>query len=253
MTAMEWNLYLSASMIVFALGIILALFLHGKRKKIFFLDGFKVFVGMIFISAFILFVPVYAADFALDGVVDSMWKAILLSIFNTIHLFAVDGDIFILKELLKNKIGIVYEIYICYAVFLAVVISLLTFGFILSFLKNFTANFRYLCGWNKDVYIFTELNKKSITLAEDLTRKDKRRVIVFTDYFENNEEEAFELSQRAKDVGAICFKKDIHGVNFANHGKNKEISFFVIGHDETENMEHVLSLVNKLFCKIIHK
>ena len=242
---MNWSMYLGLSMGVFLLGIVLALFLHSSRRKILFLDSFKIFVSMIFVSALILFVPVYAVDFSVDGMVDSMWKAFLLAIYNTVHLFAVNGDVFSLADLLKNEIGIVYEIYICYAVFIAVVISLVTLGFILSFFKNIMSYFRYILGWNKEAYIFTELNRKSITLAEDLIRNDKNRMIVFMDYFESNEEESFELSQRAKDIGAICFKKDIHGVNFAYHGKNKEISFFVIGINETENMEHVLSLVKR--------
>jgi len=242
---MNWSMYLNVSIATLILGVILACFLHRNRKKIYFLDGFKIFVGTIFVSAGILFIPAYEADFVMEGVVDNTWKAVLLAAFNTIHLFAVDGEVAVIVKLLKNEIGLVYETYICYTIFIAALISLLTFGFILSFFKNLTAYVRFGMGWFKDVYVFSELNKKAITLAEDLLKNDKHRMIVFTDYFESNDEESYELTQRVKDLGAICFKKDIHAVNFRYHSKRKELFFFVIGQDETENVEQSLYLIKK--------
>ena len=45
----------------------------------------------------------------------------------------------------------------------------------------------------KDVYIFSELNDKSIVLASDIKSRHKKSAIVFTDVFEDNEEKIYEL------------------------------------------------------------
>lgn len=249
---MNWSLYLNIAIAIFGVGSLIAYFLHRSRRKIYFLDGFKIFVGSVFASTLTLFAPVYIGqvtaeteEVAANVVIGAEWKSFFLAIFNTIHLFAVDGEVQTVVDTLKNESGPTAEFYICYTIFMAIVISLLTFGFILSFFKNLTAYLRLILSANKDVYVFSELNRKSVTLAEDLLRNDRRRVIVFTDYFESNDEESYELTQHAKDMGAICFKKDIHALNFNWHNSRKELYFFVIGQDETENVEQSLYLIRK--------
>lgn len=248
---MDMELYLSISIVIFVAGAICFYILHRSRRKIYFLDGYKIFVGSVFVSTLMLFIPVYVGEFvkATEGVAEATigagWKGFFLAVFNTIHLFAVDGEVQTVIDAVKAESGLTGEIYICYTMFMATLISLLTFGFILSFFKNLTAYLRLILSASKDVYVFSELNKKSITLAEDLLKNDGRRGIVFTDYFENNDEESYELTQRARDLGAICFKKDILAINFRYHSKGKELFFFVIGQDETENMEQSLHLIKK--------
>ena len=58
-----------------------------------------------------------------------------------------------------------------------------------------------------------------------------------------NEEKIYELIEQARDLGAICFKKDILVVNFKKHSESKSISFFTIGSNETENLNQSLKLI----------
>ena len=87
------------------------------------------------------------------------------------------------------------------------------------------------------------MNDKSIVLATDIKSKHKKSAIVFTDVFEDNEEKIYELIEQARNLGAICFKKDILVVNFKKHSESKSISFFTIGSNETENLNQSLKLI----------
>ena len=61
--------------------------------------------------------------------------------------------------------------------------------------------------------------------------------------FEDNDEESYELVERAKELDAICFKKDIQVVDFRFHSRKKELCFFTIGEDESENIDQSLKLI----------
>ena len=64
--------------------------------------------------------------------------------------------------------------------------------------------------------------KKSLALANSLYAKNPKRLIVFNDTFEKNEEETYELIEKAKKLNSICFKQDITTVNFNVHNKKKK-------------------------------
>ena len=130
---------------------------------------------------------------------------------------------------------------------LFVLAPILTFGFVLSFFKNISAYKRYITHYNSDVFIFSELNEKSLALAKSLYKNDsKSRFFVFTDVFEKEEEQSYELVEKAKELGAVCFKKDIVTIDFSFHSKKSDLSFFAIGEDQSENISQALKIVEKL-------
>lgn len=96
-----------------------------------------------------------------------------------------------------------------------------------------------------EIYIFSELNEESIELARDLKKIDKKRIIIFTDVYVQNEEASYEMAERARELGAITFKEDITVVNFRMHNKKNHLNFFIIGHDDDENIKQTLLLNTK--------
>lgn len=213
-----------------------------KYKRKYFMTPFHmVFCGVVFTSTF-LFIPIYTEIFA--GETFQGAKTVLLSVHNTIRLFVVDGEFTIISDFTEGLSGWISTAYSIYAAVIFVLAPFLTFGFLLSFFKNVLAYQNYLSGYLKEVHIFSELNEKSMTLAESLKQHDCRRMIVFTDVFVQDEE-VYELQERAQRIGAICFKKDILEVNFKRHSKRKKMSFFVMGKDELENIQHAAKLTEK--------
>ena len=204
---------------------------------------FNALFAGVFLAAIVMFYPIhYALE---ESTVWGVWRAILLSIFNSMQLFAGGCEFAIVKEGLSfcpDGLDMIYQIW---SATLFVFAPIFTFGFVLSLFKNVSAYIRYLSLFFRDVYVFSELNYKSIVLASDIKAKHKKAVIVFTDVFEENEEITFELIEEAKKLRAIRFKNDIVAVNFKRHSINKAISFFTIGLNETENLNQSLKLIER--------
>ena len=98
----------------------------------------------------------------------------------------------------------------------------------------------------------SELNEMSVSLAKDILSGasfSDRRIVVFTDVFERNEEENYELVSRARRMGAILFKKDITELNLTpllSHlpfGRKIKRKIYFIGMDMDENTSQALALI----------
>ena len=204
---------------------------------------FNALFAGVFVAAIIMFYPVhYALE---EATAWGILRAILLSLFNAMQIFAGGCEFSIIREglmLCPDGLDILYQVW---AATLFVLAPVFTFGFVLSLFKNLSANAKYIASYFKDVYVFSELNERSLVLANDIKAKNKKDVIVFTDVFEGNEESTFELIEEAKKLRAICFKNDILVVNFKRHSNQKTISFFAIGINETENLNQALKLVER--------
>ncbi len=200
------------------------------------------FVGII-ISAILLFIPIYVTEFKTGRC--GWFETIFISAHNMIRLFVVDGDFSLITKNLKDVSDWIFTAYSVQFSVLFVLAPILTFGFVLSFFENLSAYKRYVFGCFRDTYIFSELNESSLALADSLVKNDKRRLIIFTDVFQKNEEKTFELVERAKELGAIRFKKDIVTINFSFHSPNSELNFFTIGEDQSENLVQALKLFEK--------
>ncbi len=208
------------------------------------LDPSKIFFAGIVVSAVLLFIPVYMDTFKESEC--GGFETFLIAVHNMIRLFIVDGEFEFITSHIKGLSEPLSRAYTLFFSFLFVAAPLMTFGFVLSFFKNISAYKRYLTRFTRDAYIFSELNEKSISLAESLFDNDKKRVFVFTDVFEKEEEESYELLERAKEIGAIYFKKDIVTIDFSFHSKKAQLNFFAIGNDQSENIDQALKLIAKL-------
>lgn len=252
-------LSLVISMLVMATAITLSIVLHRvelakgnfDRRKGFVLAPFHVFLIGFFIAAVALFYPVYYTDFLVEdhGFVKVL-KSILLSIHNVLRLFVLDGEFDNIRDLLSDPTLVeadVGAIYTIYTALVYIVAPALTAGVVLSFFKGASAFIKYILYPRSDIYILSELNEKSIILARDiLTNKTdkRRRLVVFTDVFEKDEENNFELVTQAKRLGAICMRKDIVelGLKRTNNIYRK---IYLIGEDEDENIKQALTLIEK--------
>lgn len=235
---------LSVSIGIFICGIFCSfLFGSARNKSKSFFNTINILVIGTFISAVVMFFPIYNEIFLSDQL--RCIKVFLLSIHNSIRLFIIDGEFTIVLDFLANVDNQTATVYSVYAAVIFVVAPVLTFSVVLSFFKNISAYSRYFLGYFKSICIFSELNHKSLALAESVKHNGKQRLIVFTDVFENNEEPTYELIQRAHDIGAVCFKQDIVNINFRHHHKRSKLSFFIIGGDESENMDQCLKLISE--------
>lgn len=241
---MEWTIFLIISAICLISSIVFAIIKAKSRYKSGrLIDSSKIlFVGVI-VSSVILFLPIYYNIFKSYNC--GVLETVFISIHNMIRLFVVDGEF---EFITSNLDGVPTSIFKGYTILFSILFvsaPILTFGFVLSFFKNIFAYKRYITHYNSDVFIFSKLNERSLALASSLQKNGgKNRFFVFTDVFEK-EEQSYELAEKAKEIGAVCFKRDIINIDFSFHGKNSALSFFTIGENQSENISQALKIVNK--------
>lgn len=186
----------------------------------------------------VLFYPIYM------GQELGVLKSLLLSIHTVMRLFVLDGDFLIIQEF-NVEPAYLAGAFSCLAAVLYVLAPMMTFHFILSFFKDLTAFRRLYTGLGGDLYIFSELNEKSLALAASVKQANRKNRVVFTDVFESEEEEAFECREKAREMRAICFKKDIATIHWAPCAGKRRVCLFIIGRDSEENLEQSVALVEQ--------
>ena len=241
---MKWEICLTAALAALCGGIVWALsavFSRGRKKSAV-NPLMAVSVGT-FAAAFLMFLPIYWEYFLDDGATPV--KTLLLSAHNAIRLFVIDCDFDTIKDAVTGLPGVLRTLYSSFAAVVYVMAPVLTFGVVLSILKNALSYQRLMAKYFRNAYVFSELNAKSLTLAQSLRESDPKAAIVFTDVFEKEEEEAYERLAAARDIGALCFQKDILALSYRFRSPRTKLCFFAIGEDEAENIQQTLSLIRE--------
>ena len=238
---MSWRICLILSVIFVLAGITGALMSRtGKAFRAF--KPLYILFAAVFAACASIFYPIYLESFA--GEFLGWAKAFLISLHSAIRLFIVDGEFDNVRNALSPEKGKLYIAYTFVAASLFVAAPVLTFSFVFSFLRRAGYYRRYLLGTKKDQYVFSELNEKSLALAEDLAGKDQDKLIIFTDVYQIDNEESFDLIARAEAIRAVCFRKDILEIDFTRHHKDgKKLYFFIMGGSRSENSTQALQLI----------
>ncbi len=240
---MHWLFYYVLSLLVLVSAIVFAVAVSvGRYKRGRVLTPFNIVFGGVFLAVFVCLLPIFSGILADHGMY-SVLKTVAFSLHNTFQIFTIDADRGIILENITCREAGLAAVYSAYLSVAFVVAPVLTFGFVMSFFKNVSAFVGYVLHYFRDVYVFSELNEKSLALGADLRKNHKRAVIVYTDVFERNDELSYELIERARELHAICFKKDILAINFKAHHAKAPIVFYAIGSDESENIAQSLRLI----------
>ncbi len=244
---METKLLIVFGIISFVIGLsffIWSVYLYKKRKTFKrVLSPIHVYTVGVFLSVLLVFIPLYyiAYDF---GDSHSYIRPLLIAVHNSLRIFILDGDFDIIVDSLEGQSIVLHVLYSLYAAFLFVIAPVLTFSNVLSLFKNLKSELRFKWHRYKNHYIMSELNQKSIALARSIFKREKDAVIVFTDVFEQNEEDDYELLTQARELNAILLKKDVSHLNFVN--KKGDVEIFLIGNDESENVSQAVKVTTEL-------
>lgn len=215
---------------------------HGIRSKRM-LSSLQLLTVGVFLAVVVIFLPIYYYNYKFgDGY--KFVRPFLISLHNALRVFILDGEFDIIVKSLKCQDIAVRVCFSIYAALLYVAAPILTFTNVLSLFKNVLGELRYKLYCRRKHYIMSELNEKSIALAKSIYQNDKKAAIVFTDVFEQNEENDYELLMKARDMNAICLKRDISYLNFAY--KKGDIEIFLIGKDESENISQAVNITTEL-------
>ncbi len=240
---MNYQVFFIIAMAVLSAGLFLAVLsalVRGRKVRV--ITPFHLFFGGVFLSVLIALMPVYYDITVREG--NSPLRVFFFALFSTIQIFAIDGNRELVTDGIPCQEGWIPGAYSVYLSVIYVVAPILTFVFLLSFFRNATAFLRYVNRYFHDVYIFSELSEKTVALGTDIRRKNKKAMIVFTGLHVDDDEEQTKFLEDAKDIRAICFKKDISAINFRRHSKKSGICFFSMDDDESTNIKQALFIIS---------
>ncbi len=215
-------------------------------------------------AAFLLYLPIYLHSF--EGTNQGILEAIFSSFYGVIGLFIADGDFGFVLDIIEDLSGWLYFGYSHLYILLMVAAPVLTFGFILSFVRSFTSHAEFYFRRGGNSYVFSQLSEKSLALAKSIrSNHGKKAKIVFTD-IDNSSNDLYE---KARELDAICFVKDILSLDFSHHrktrfavkrtpiegregeytvteellGRESYVNLFLISDDESENLRQAIEIV----------
>ncbi|MBQ2061131.1 MAG: hypothetical protein II458_00430 [Oscillospiraceae bacterium] len=223
--------------------VFLSLYIKGSHRVSKGFQPANILLVGVFISAVFLFLPIYAEMFPSNfggGI-----QTLAVSFHHVLRLFVLDGEFEFISDYVKKLSGWLSYSFPLLAAALYVLAPMLTFRFILSFFKSLAAFRGYLFQYRRDGYIFSDLNERSLALARDLRKNHPKSMIVFTDVFEGQDDQSFELQKQARDIRAICFREEIGTIDFTRHSKKASLFFFLLSQNGHENITQSLSLIEK--------
>lgn len=218
------------------------------RNGISFRKALIVLSAAVFVSLVIIYCPVtlnrYAEVYTGSGGAVIIIAAVLQSVQNAARTFVLDGA---WSDLLQPEVnGVEIPMYATViGLFLNVLAPVLTFSAILSMFKEFTARarVRLMSLSRRPLFLFSELNRNTVFLAQDIRRKYPKANLVYTDVYPEDDESNYELREQAAILNAVSLRTDITELKIKERKSLTE--YFLFGHDEEENVTQA----KKLFMK----
>lgn len=261
---MNYNIFTTISLILSFL--LFSIFIYGALKSNYkkhrdedfkkpVISPFQIFVIGVFLALLVNFFIIFYASYSADVPIVTILKGLCSDVFYSIKIFVLGSDLtvidsFISNNLTNKSLSIIYNLY---SMIICVIAPCLSAGFILSLFKDLFTFIKCALSFGNDIYILSELNRKSIVLAENI-KKDmslqnnkKKPIIVFSGV--GTSDETSELRYKANILGFYCFKKHIDDINLKIFTGNVRRKFFFISENEDKNLEEALSCIE--LCKRI--
>lgn len=209
--------YLILSIAIFIVTAIVAIISRKKQRKAMSIA----LVGTLVAAGFLVF-PLFQDEDIITRIINT--------IFYVFDIPDMKGE----WEILENTTKEFFNIYKYLLYTYCILAPILTVGVIISFLDNIVNELHSRIRTSKTVHIFSNINEKSLTLAESI--KDKNDVVIMC-----NAQDVNEYKKRIKDISGIILKKDINRINLNKYSGKIEI--YEISEDEDENLNKTLELI----------
>ena len=193
-----------------------------------------------FIVIFVLHIPYYFVSRPAvygEGAF-AFLRPILMSLINSLRVFLLDINYDdIAKTFAEN-----YKLYLCFVAVMYLIAPILTATNVLMLFRHFFGEIRLRYSpFAKNIYLFSELNPKSVAMAKSIAKRyGKKARIVFTDVLKDGNELKYDAVNDKELNRAIFLKKDITAFDFRK--KKCRIEYFIIGSNESENIEQFIQL-----------
>ena len=139
--------------------------------------------------------------------------------------------------------------------FLGVLAPILGGALLLDILAGYFPYMKLRLHFRRDKFVFSALNEKSVSLAEDAAKKDillllgiskggfprRKPLFVFSDAcFDRSSESNSELYARARDLGSICLNMDLIHLDLKG---SRSVTYFLADEDSHQNISTLSQLL----------
>lgn len=240
---MLWNTCFILSVLILIGSVLYArgLIFHDKKERL--LSPFYTIFAGVLIAVFVGLIPVFINMLSDESGAGA--KLILFDAIQTLQVFTGDAGYDPIYDNINSAATAISGLYSTYMSCLFFAAPVLTFGFLISLFKNVFTGLRYRLHYLGDVFVFSVLNEKSLTLAKSIREKNPKAVLVFTDVDNDEEDASNELVEQAKEIHAMLTHKDILSMDFQKHSDSAQFTFFTIAENENDNLIKSLKLLEK--------
>ncbi len=224
------NLCFSMGMLCWCAGAVAALLRRRNIKSVIRWLGVGVFASMFF----------FVYPFA---VVQSPAFAIPVALLQVMGSAVVASDPLAIFEILSTEYTISFlGLYQAVLILEYVVAPLFTIGITLSFFESRFAPLYYrVRACRRDSHIFSQINERTLCLAESIYAADKKSVLVFIGDSQQVEEQR-EYAERIRKVYGHILDADPCQVK---HNLKKIRTYYLLGHDSDRNLKDAIALYEK--------
>ncbi len=194
------------------------------------------FAGVgVFVSLFFLFYPYTSA-------VNKPF-AVPLSIFQVISSATVGSDPIAVVSVLTEGYDVPFiGVYQAIIIVLHVIAPLFTLGITLSFFANkFSAISYRIRSGSRDSHIFSDVNERTLCLAESIHAADKKSLLVFIGDTEKLEERR-EVFERIRKIGGCILNVMPTEIR---HSLKRTRTYYLLSPSEEDNLKEAISLFDK--------
>ncbi len=221
------------SVAIFVLGTIFVFILSSFVRI-----GSKRKIALLFLVNAGALMPLYLNGHrdAQGGIIDSVISAAL----GIIKIFRGDGELEVTRDMLGTLPSDFIAIAAIYTGIVHLVMSALLLGFILSLFKDFFPKLKFKLSPRVKLNVFSQLNQRSMLLAQDIRKTNKRTRIVFLNTSSDINIDISVMLEKASEINAFVF--DIGLCDLKIPLLIRETNFFLLKVDERENIKDFLQL-----------
>lgn len=237
-----WALCLVLAIIIFIAGIAAGIaYYKDNRGKLREVSLVTIFLAVTFAAIFIMIIPLCWGNFVGSGTAGA--QTFFDAIRASMQVFSLDGEYLDMYEATVELPNALRGWYRVVAIFLYVLAPVLLVSVIVTFFQNAFEHLRLRVTLKKHIFVFSELNAQSMLLAKSCRAKYSHSLLVFTDVYSQRNEYDTELEAQARECGALCFKDDVTTLFSYFRKKKSEVTLFIMGSDESENIRHTIKLM----------
>lgn len=229
---------IAISIFIFLLGIIITTCFSVKKNKL-----PKTIIIYLMVVCALALLPLYLNGNLLSvaGPVDT----IISSVLGVTRTITGENSVNDTRSMLDGITGNTLVFVYIYTGILHLVVVVLVFGVLLSFFQNFFPNFIYRCFARGKLFVFNEINQRSIILAKDIKNKDKKTVLVFLKDDNSDVKISADMLNVIQELRAFTFNISVTQIKICNKFFKKAVKLLLIKSDEEANLKDLLGLHEK--------